>query len=184
MRVITGAARGVPMATLPGEDVRPTSQRVKEAMFSAIQFEIADRRVLDAFAGSGQLGIEALSRGAESCLFLELDSKALEMVRQNLERTKLIDKAKLMQVDAVQYMRRMADTFDLILLDPPYGIQLLQTAIPIAAEKLNDDGIMICEAPTQESLPEQCGDVRLHKTYKHGKTKLCVYRKSESETEA
>ena len=178
MQVITGAARGVPMATLPGEDVRPTSQRVKEAMFSAIQFEIADRRVLDAFAGSGQLGIEALSRGAESCLFLDLDSKALDMVRQNLERSKLIDKAKLMQLDAVQYMRRMADQYDLILLDPPYGTQVLQTAIPVAAEKLSDDGILVCEAPSQESLPEQCGDVLLHKTYKHGKTKLCVYRKS------
>jgi len=184
MRVITGAARGVPMATLPGEDVRPTSQRVKEAMFSAIQFEIAGRRVLDAFAGSGQLGIEALSRGAEHCLFLDLDSKALDIVRQNLERSKLIDKAKLMQVDAVQYMRRMADRYDLILLDPPYGTQVLQTAIPVAAEQLNDDGILVCEAPALESLPEQCGNVLLHKTYKHGRTKICVYRKFESETES
>jgi len=177
MRVITGAARGVPMATLPGDDVRPTSQRVKEAIFSAIQFEITGRRVLDAFAGSGQLGIEALSRGAESCLFLEIDSKALDIAKQNVARAKFLDKARLMQVDAVQFMRRTAEEFGLIFLDPPYGRQLLQTAIPIAVERLGEGGMIVCEALMQESLPEQCDDVLLHKTYRHGKTKICVYRK-------
>ena len=177
MRVITGEARGVPMATLPGEEVRPTSQRVKEAMFSAIQFEIAGRRVLDAFAGSGQLGIEALSRGAGSCLFLEIDGKALAMVRQNIARAKVLDKARLLQADAVQYMRRTMDTFDLIFLDPPYGRQLLQAAIPLAAALLCAGGILVCEAPAQESLPEQCGDTLLSKEYRHGKTKILVYRK-------
>jgi len=180
MRVITGAARGVPMAALPGEDVRPTSQRVKEAMFSAIQFEIAGRRVLDAFAGSGQLGIEALSRGAESCLFLEINGKALEMAEQNIARAKFLDKARLMQVDAVQFMRRTAEEFGLIFLDPPYGRQLLQAAIPVAAELLGERGIMVCEAPALEPLPERHGDVLLHKTYKHGKTKICVYKRAES----
>ena len=178
MRVITGKARGVPLATLPGEDVvRPTSQRVKEAMFSAIQFEIAGRSALDAFAGSGQLGIEALSRGASSCLFLDRDAGALQVVKKNLERAKLSDQAKLLQLDSLQYLRRTAEAFDLIFLDPPYGVDLLQQAIPLAAARLNPGGILVCEAQAAESLPEACEGAALRKAYKHGKTKICVYQR-------
>ena len=181
MRVITGKARGVPLATVPGEEVvRPTSQRVKEAMFSAIQFEIAGKAVLDAFAGSGQLGIEALSRGAVSCLFLEQDARAVEVIRRNLERTKLIDQAKIMQLDALQYMRRIPDKFGLILLDPPYGSELLHEAIPVAAARLEPEGLIVCEAGAHESLPEAVEDTLLRRSYKHGKTKICVYQKGLS----
>jgi len=180
MRVITGMARGVPLATLPGEDVvRPTSQRVKEAIFSAIQFEIAGRAVLDAFAGCGQLGIEALSRGAASCLFLELDGRALKMVAKNLERCKMTERAKLLQVDALQYLRRTAERFGLILLDPPYGGELLMEAVPLAAQRLAPGGLLVCEAPARQALPERLGDVVLRKEYRHGKTKICVYQRNE-----
>lgn len=180
MRVITGKARGVPLATLPGEDVvRPTSQRVKEAMFSAIQFEIADRAVLDAFAGSGQLGLEALSRGAASCLFLDQDAKALQIVKQNLTRAKLLDHAKLLQLDSVQYLRRTEETFDIIFLDPPYGKSMLQDSIPLAAARLNLGGLLVCEAQAKEFLPEGMEGTALRKSYKHGKTKICVYQKGE-----
>ena len=180
MRVITGSARGVPLATLPGEDVvRPTSQRVKEAMFSAIQFEIAGRAALDAFAGCGQLGIEALSRGAVSCLFLEQDGGAMKMIAKNLERCKMTEKAKLMPAEALQYLRRTVDQFGLIFLDPPYGKGLLGQAIPIAAERLEPGGLLVCEANARESLPEQHGDVALRKEYKHGRTKICVYQREE-----
>jgi len=179
MRVITGSARGVPLATLPGEQVvRPTSQRVKEAIFSAIQFEIAGLGALDAFAGSGQLGIEALSRGAATCLFLEQDAGALKMIAKNLERCKLSEKAKLLQVEALQYLRRTVDQFGLIFLDPPYGRELLGQAIPIAAERLGPGGLLVCEAGARESLPERCGDVALRKEYRHGKTKICVYQRN------
>jgi len=178
MRVITGSARGVPLATLQGEDVvRPTSQRVKEAMFSAIQFEIAGRAALDAFAGSGQLGIEALSRGAVSCVFLEQDPGAAKMIAKNLERCKMSDKAKLMPVEALQYLRRTVDQFGLIFLDPPYGKDLLGQAIPIAAERLEPGGLLVCEAGARESLPERHGDTALRKEYRHGKTKICVYQR-------
>ena len=179
MRVITGTAKGRRLSTLPGEEVvRPTSQRVKEAMFSAIQFEVAGKTALDAFAGSGQLGIEALSRGAPLCLFLEQDSGAIEIINQNLERTKLAAQAKVLQVNAVQYLRRTEETFGLVLLDPPYGSPLLHEAIPLAAARLEPGGILVCEAPAHESLPEVIDDVALRKTYKHGKTKLCVYQKA------
>jgi len=168
------------LETLPGEEiVRPTSERVKEAMFSAIQFEIAGCAALDAFAGSGQLGIEALSRGAASCHFLELDGRAFDVIKKNLAHTKLSDQAKLLQLDAMQYLRRSNESFGLIFLDPPFGSDMLQQAIPHAAARLAPGGLLVCEAPGKEALPEQVEDVALRKSYRHGKTKICVYQKGE-----
>ena len=181
MRVITGSARGRRLETLPGEEVvRPTSQRVKEAMFSAIQFEIEGRAALDVFAGSGQLGIEALSRGAASCLFLEQDNRACEVIKQNLAHTKFTGQSKLLPVDAMQYMRRCNESFGLIFLDPPFGTDLLQQAVPLAAALLSPGGLLVCEAPEKEALPGQLEDVALRKSYKHGRTKVCVYQKGEA----
>ncbi|MCL2531313.1 MAG: 16S rRNA (guanine(966)-N(2))-methyltransferase RsmD [Oscillospiraceae bacterium] len=180
MKVITGTARGMRLQTLPGEDtVRPTSQRVKEAMFSAIQFEIEGRQVLDAFAGCGQLGIEALSRGAAHCLFLEQDSRAQKIVQENLAHTRFDDQAKLMPVDAVQYIRRTNEQFGVIFLDPPFGSGMLQEVLPLAAERLTAGGLIICEAPVDEALPELMGDVALRRSYRHGRTKVCVFQKGE-----
>ena len=181
MRVITGHARGVRLETLPGEEiVRPTSQRVKEAMFSAIQFEIEGKTVLDAFAGSGQLGIEALSRGAKSCLFLELNPRAHDIIKQNLAHAKMTEESNLMQLDSLQYMRRSNERFGLIFLDPPFGTELLQQAIPVAAACLEPDGLLVCEAGAKEPLPEVIDDVCLRKSYQHGRTKICVYQKGEA----
>ena len=178
MRVITGRARGVRLETLPGEQVvRPTSERVKEAMFSAIQFEIEGRAALDAFAGSGQLGIEALSRGAASCLFLEQSAPACEVIQRNLAHAKLLEQSKLLPVDALQYLRRTNETFGLIFLDPPFGGELLQQAIPAAAARLSPGGLLVCEAPAKESLPDTVEDVALRRSYQHGRTKVCVYEK-------
>jgi len=180
MRVITGTARGVRLQTLPGEDtVRPTSQRVKEAMFSAIQFELEGRNILDAFAGSGQLGIEALSRGAAHCLFLEQDSRAQKIVQENIAHARFSGQAKLMPVDAVQYIRRTNEQFGVIFLDPPFGGGLLQEALPLAAERLTPGGLIVCEAPMDEALPEVMSDVALRKSYRHGRTKVYVYQKGE-----
>jgi 16S rRNA (guanine(966)-N(2))-methyltransferase RsmD len=180
MRVITGTAKGKPLATLPGEDVvRPTSQRVKEAMFSAIQFEVEGRNALDAFAGSGQLGIEALSRGAAFCVFVERDPKAAVVLGQNLERTKLSENARLLPGDALAFLRRAGESFGLIFLDPPYGAGLLQEAIPLAAERLAPGGLLLCEAPSAESLPERAGETVLWRSYRHGKTTVHLYRNGE-----
>jgi len=180
MKVITGVARGMRLQTLPGEDtVRPTSQRVKEAMFSAIQFEIEGRQVLDAFAGCGQLGIEALSRGAAHCLFLEQDSRAQTLVQENLAHVRFAEQAKLMPVDAVQYIRRTNEQFGVIFLDPPFGSRQLQEVLPLAAERLTPGGLIVCETPMDEALPETMGDVALRRTYRHGRTKVCVYQRGE-----
>ncbi|MDR1928380.1 MAG: 16S rRNA (guanine(966)-N(2))-methyltransferase RsmD [Oscillospiraceae bacterium] len=185
MRVITGTARGTALATLPGKDlIRPTSQRVKEAMFSAIQFEIAGRRALDIFAGSGQLGIEALSRGAISCLFLEKEAAALRVLKQNLAKTRLEERGVLRQCEALQYLRRAPGCFGLIFLDPPYGQQLLQAALPLAADCLEPGGLILCEAPAWEAMPGQAGAAALEKTYRHGKTQVLLYRSAAQKQES
>lgn len=104
MRVITGFAKGRKLRTLSGEDVRPTTDRVKEALFSIIQFEIEGRRVLDLFAGSGQLGIEALSRGAASAVFVDSSRDSIEVVRENLNTTQLAQSAQVMQMDSLAFL--------------------------------------------------------------------------------
>ena len=137
MRVITGTARGRVLRTLEGEDVRPTTDRVKEAVFSIIQFEIEGRRVLDLFAGSGQLGIEALSRGAASATFVDMSKDSLSTVKYNLEHTKLGDNAKVVQTDALSFLKLTKDKFDIVFLDPPYARLLSIRSCPKASASLN-----------------------------------------------
>ncbi len=177
MRVITGSARGRSLATLNGGDVvRPTTDRVKEAMFSILQFELEGRRVLDLFAGSGQLGIEALSRGAGKCTFIDSDAKAVAVVKQNLEHTALMANAVVLQTDSLSYIRTTSDVYDIILLDPPYGGGSLQKALALLDGKVADGGVVVCELPYGEELPENAGGLALFKRYKYGKVELAVYR--------
>lgn len=177
MRVITGSARGRVLTTLEGGDVvRPTTDKVKEAMFSIIQFDIEGRRVLDLFAGCGQLGIEALSRGAEKCTFVDADSKSVAVIKQNLEHTKLADYAAVAQMDAFSFLRMSPEVFDVVLLDPPYGTGLLQKALASLDGKMAEGSLIVCEMPAKEEIPEQAGGLTLFKRYKYGKTELAVYR--------
>ena len=179
MRVITGTARGRRLITLEGEDVRPTTDRVKEALFSIIQFEIEGRKVLDLFAGSGQLGIEALSRGAKSAVFVDLSKKSVEVVKQNLESTGLGKNAIVLNTDSIAFAASRADKYDVAFLDPPYRTGLLQKALPLTANIMNEGGVIICEAPFDEELPETAGNFKMTKEYKYGKIKLVTYRFEE-----
>ena len=177
MRVITGTARGRSLITLEGEDVRPTTDRVKEALFSIIQFELEGRTVLDLFAGSGQLAIEALSRGAEKAVFVDNAKKSLEVVRKNLENTGLSGKAVLLNRESISYIRYCDEKFDIVLMDPPYRSGLLQKALEAVTDCLNPGGIVICEAPKDEDLPEEIGSgLWKAKKYNYGKISLTVYR--------
>lgn len=176
MRVITGSARGRNLITLEGEDVRPTTDRVKEALFSIIQFEIEGRKILDLFAGSGQLGIEALSRGAEKAVFVDSSKKSLEVTKKNLENTKLIEKAVLLNRESISYLRTASETFDIVFLDPPYKTGLLQSALGEIEKVVNPGGVVICEAPKDEELPEGIGSHFQSKKYNYGKISLTVYR--------
>lgn len=178
MRVITGIARGRSLSTLSGEDiVRPTSQKVKEAIFSAIQFDIEGRRVLDLFSGSGQLGIEALSRGALSAVFVDNSSEAIGVVNANLKTTGLSDKATVVRRDYKAFVTTSGEQFDIAFLDPPYNKGILTDALTLTTEVMSDYGIIVCEHPPEVKLPEAVGGFSVSRTYKYGKIMLTVYRR-------
>ena len=128
MRVITGTARGRKLEQLIGDDVRPTTDRVKEAVFSIIQFNIEGRRFLDLFAGSGQMGIEALSRGAKEAVFVDNRKESVEIIKRNLKSTKLDENAKVIPMDSNSYLNVNSEKFDFVFIDPPYETGLLQSA--------------------------------------------------------
>lgn len=177
MRVITGKARGRRLKELPGQQTRPTTDRVKEGLFSSIQFNIEGRRALDLFAGTGQLGIEALSRGADSCVFLDQRKDATALVRENLQLTGLQEQGRVLQRDAMDYLSSCHERFDLIFLDPPYESGLLEKALEkIAAfDILSPHGIIVAECPAEHILPETLGTFSLYRSYRYGKIKVTVY---------
>ena len=177
MRVITGSARGMTLRTLEGNDVRPTTDKVKEALFSAIQFEIEGRRILDLFAGSGQLGIEALSRGAESAVFVDADKNAVRIVKENLSKTKLDYKATVAQTDSLAFLSMTDRIFDIAFLDPPFSTGLLEKALAKVEPHIAEGGLVVCEHPFADELPDVQGSLEKQKTYKYSKTAVTVYRK-------
>ncbi len=177
MRVITGSARGRKLVTLPGEDIiRPTADKVKGAIFSSIQFEIEGRNVLDMYAGSGALGIEALSRGAGSCVFAEINKKAVEVIKKNLDTCGLSDRAKVVNSDAVSYLRTTFEGFDIILADPPYKSGLALRTLNAAAQCAREGGIIVIETAKEEELPERAGSFVLAKHSAYSKTAIYIYR--------
>lgn len=179
MRVITGISKGAKLQTLEGEDVRPTSDRVKEAIFSTIQFEIEGRNVLDLFAGSGQLGIEALSRGAVGCTFVDQRNDAVAIIKQNLINVKLFEKAKVLTSEAVSFLKYAKNIFDIAIIDPPYTNGLVTAVLPYVAPLMSPQGIIICEVARKDELPKNAGDFVLINKYNYGKTAVGVYRRSE-----
>ncbi len=183
MRVITGIARGRKLDTLPGEATRPTSEKVKESLFSAIQFDIEGRRVLDLFAGSGQLGIEALSRGASGCVFVDKNTEAVKVIRQNLQHTGLSSAAQVLGTDALSYLTRPNDRFDLVFLDPPYASELLLPALQKVAPLVNDGGIIVCETEDGTELPQNVDRFEVSRTYRYGRIGVWVYRYALPEEE-
>ena len=176
MRVITGSARGRKLKTPENYDIRPTTDNVKESLFNIIQFDLEGRRVLDLFAGTGQLGIEALSRGAKSCVFVDESREAVKIVRENLKTCGL--GGTVVQADALDYLLR-AESFDLIFVDPPYDACLYEPVLErlMQVDKLSDGGIIICEARRETPLQELPPPYRKGKEYRYGKVKICVYTK-------
>ncbi|MGN0613956.1 MAG: 16S rRNA (guanine(966)-N(2))-methyltransferase RsmD [Porcipelethomonas sp.] len=175
MRVITGSAKGKRLDTLEGLDIRPTTDRVKEAIFSSIQFDIFDSEVLDLFAGTGQLGIEAISRGAKSAVFVDNSKRSLDVVKKNLEKTGFTNKSTIINMNSFDYAKTMDKKFDFIFLDPPYNMGILTEILPVLSNKVTPDGKIICEYEKNLDLPEKIGDLRLKKVQKYGKIKVSVY---------
>ena len=176
MRVITGTARGRRLETLQGEDVRPTADRIKEAVFSIIQFQIEGRVFLDLFAGSGQMGIEALSRGAKEAYFVDSAKKSVEIVKRNLSTTKLEQNAKVLQTDFRSFLSMSSAPFDIAFLDPPYGTGALQEALAALPQHMKDTGVIIAENPVNEEVLPQYGDFVLDRQYRYGKIKITTFR--------
>lgn len=179
MRVITGTARGVQLKTPQGELTRPTADRVKEALFSIIQYDLPGARVLDLFGGTGQLGIEALSRGSSQAVFVDAREDACKLIRENLRRTKLSDRAKVVRSDYLAYLKNTKECFDIILLDPPYAEVFLENAINFISEIdiLQSGGIIVTERPLGKALSGDFPGYSRSKDYKYGKVILTFFRK-------
>lgn len=176
MRVISGNARGRKLKTPENYDIRPTTDNVKESIFNIIQFDIEGRRVLDLFAGTGQLGIECLSRGAESVVFIDQSREAVKIIKENLKACKL--SATVLQQDAISYLKGCG-SFDIIFIDPPYDSQLYENTLEIVnlVDILSDGGIIVCESRRDRSLPEMKAPYVKHKEYYYGKVKITLYTK-------
>ena len=179
MRVITGKARGVVLKTPDGMATRPTADRVKEALFNIIQFEIPTARVLDLFGGTGQLGIEALSREAKFAVFVDEREDACHLIRENLRRTKLEQFGRVIRSDYLAYLKSCKDKFDIILLDPPYAEVFLENSLKMITEIdiLQSGGIIVTERPVGKELPWDFPGFERSRDYKYGKTLITIYKK-------
>lgn len=182
MRVITGSAKGRRLITVEGADiVRPTTDRVKEAIFSAIQFEIEGAVVLDLFAGSGQLGIEALSRGAAECHFVDNAAPSIKAVRQNIDHCGFTEQAQVHSMPFSAFLKSARVTFDIALLDPPYEHKLIQKALPLLTPRMSERGVIVCEHERECALPRETDGFELVKLLRHGGISLSIYRKGSDE---
>lgn len=178
MRVITGIARGRRLISPEGYDVRPTTDKVKESVFNIIQFDLPDAVVLDLFAGSGQLGIEALSRGAEKAVFIDNSRKSLEVIKNNIELCKFSALSEVFLSDALSFVKSTSLKFDIVFLDPPYHNELCNKVLPVISTCLNPGAVVICETQNDEELPEDdIGELYLDREYCYSAIKLTVYRK-------
>lgn len=179
MRVIAGKAKGIVLKTPDGMQTRPTADRVKEALFSILQFDLPGTKVLDLFGGTGQLGIEALSRGAKSAVFVDAADAPCKLIRENLHRAKMEGEGSVVRSDYLAYLSRCNEKFDIIFLDPPYAEVFLENAIKKISEIdiLQSNGIIVAERPVEKELFLEIDGFTRSKDYKYGNTLLTFYRK-------
>ena len=177
MRVIAGTARSIQLKTLEGLDTRPTTDRIKETLFNILQMDIQGSNFIDLFSGSGAIGIEALSRGAASCVLVDNSKKACECIRANLEKTRLKDKAMVMETDVITALNRLnskGTVYDIIFMDPPYslGIEALVLNTLANSDIIDEYSMVIIEAVKDRDFDfvEDCGfEVTREKIYKTNK---------------
>ena len=178
MRVIAGKAKGIQLKTPEGMLTRPTTDRVKEALFSILQFDLPGTRVLDLFGGTGQLGIEALSRGAREAVFVDAREEACRLIRENLKRTGFT--GKVVRGDYLTYLAQCREKFNIIFLDPPYAEVFLENALNRITEIdiLRSGGIIVTERPLEKALSAEYDGFARSRDYKYGKTVLTLYRRA------
>ncbi|WP_026263994.1 16S rRNA (guanine(966)-N(2))-methyltransferase RsmD [Paenibacillus terrigena] len=186
MRVISGSARGRSLKAVPGMGTRPTTDKVKEAIFSMIGPYFDGEYVLDLFAGTGGLGIEALSRGAERAIFVDMDPKSIEVIKQNLKTVKLESQAEVYRNDAmraIKALEKRAKGFDLIFLDPPYKVTNVDEMMLDLAQRglVQEDATVMVEHDASHTYPEQVGDFRQLRLANYGETTVTIYRYKKEE---
>ena len=185
MRIITGTSKGTRLETLEGLETRPTSERVKDSVFSILQFEIENRKILDLFAGSGQLGLEALSRGALSCTFVEKNPEAMEIVKRNAKKTRLIDRCKILNIDYKEFLRglKYGEKYDIVFLDPPYSQKIIPDILEILvkSDSLNINAKIICES--EDDIFYEYKGLRPLKHNKYGRVYITVLSREKQEAE-
>ena len=189
MRIITGKARGTKLQTLAGEATRPTAERTKEAIFSMINFDIAGARVLDLFAGSGQLGLEALSRGAKSAVLNDSSREAAAIIRANAEKTRLVDSCEILSTDWQPVLRRFSgrEKFNLVFLDPPYAGGFLPKVLAkmIEWDLLSDGAVIVCESANEEDVfdgnEELKNQFTIRRVARYGAACVTILEKGERE---
>ena len=188
MRIVAGKARGTIIETLEGDDTRPTLDRVKENFFNAINFDVVDANVLDLFAGSGQLGLEALSRGASKATFVDSSPECVAIITKNAQKAKLYDKCNVFRYDYSEYIaglkkRKIFEKFDIVFMDPPYGLgqRLINDCVKkiIKNEIISDGGLIICETGNGEALALDLdggvsGRIKKTRAYKYGKVYITI----------
>ena len=181
MRVIAGKAKGIALKTPEGMTTRPTADRVKEAMFSIIQFDLPGAAVLDLFGGTGQLGIEAVSRGAERSVFVDEGEQACRLIRENIRRAHMEQQCSVVRGDYLSYLSSCREKFRIILLDPPYAEVFLETALKKISEIdiLQSGGIIMAERPLGKELPLHMEGYTRSRDYKYGKILLTMFRKEQ-----
>ena len=178
MRVITGVARGRKLKEPVGLDIRPTADQVKEAVFNIVQGDVEGRSCLDLFSGTGQMGIEALSRGAGSCVFIDSDRTAVKLTKENLERTGL--QGRVLQADALRFLET-GEKYDLIFIDPPYRSGLYEQVLTRIKDfdKLHTGGIMVVESSADYEPESPGAPYRKLRSYRYGKVRITTFTKSE-----
>lgn len=177
MRVIAGQKRGKKLDRLRDEAVRPTTDKVKESIFNVIQFDVAGANFLDLFAGSGQIGIEALSRGARQATFVDENRAAISVIKKNLTATEFMARATVVNANSALFLKKQRERlFDIAFLDPPYKSEVLDTALLLLPEVVAKSGIIICEHPVDLDLPLDLANFSLNKAYKYGKIAVSIYR--------
>ena len=173
MKIITGIAKGMNLETLEGDATRPTSQRVKEAIFSMIQFDIEGATVLDLFAGSGQMGLEALSRGAKKATFCDSSRQATEIVIKNAKKAKLFEKCRVSTCDYTQMIRGIAgkEKYNIVFIDPPYKDDCISNALDllVKADALEENAFVICENGGQNVFGDNESLEKLFAVYKQSR---------------
>lgn len=186
LRVIAGSAKGHGLKTIKGDTTRPTSDKVKGAVYNIIAAYIEGSNVLDLFAGTGSMGIEALSRGAGSAVFFDRNPLCCRVIRENLEHTKLTEKAAVYNMDYAAGINKMYNDgrkFDIIIMDPPYNKNFIQEALKLLVNNdiIEDDGIIIAEHSVMDRLPESCGRLKVIDTRKYGDTMITIYKDGKNE---